>query len=248
MNARLARGARALGICLLGAAMWGCKSVDGVADKHAAAIRKRLEVMRAIGDDAAAHPPLEEDRLSAPSEGFALAYDYAGRNSMITYLEDLERPGELAPVYARIPRSDEIARCAALALHGTEPWDPDDPQRWHAAVDADEADARLSSCENVTYVFVVRAAAFVRPAVIAQESYDGGSIEADVLIYAARPSGDAPFERLGGLRVHAESGSSLSLYEGESATEALEKDLASRLIVAFSGALRGQDPESAVRL
>lgn len=226
---------RVAGLGLAAAVLTGCKSVEGVVEEHAAAIRPRIAVMRAIHEDAAARPPLDGDDVRAPAGGFTLAYDSGSpRNTTMAYLEDLERPGELADVYARIPRTDEFARCAALVEHQTEPWDPDAPARWNSTVLASTAEGVLRACERFVYVFVIRATEFVRPTPVKTDTFDGGRVRAEVLVYALEADGPAPFSRLGGFRVEAESSTTLSLYDGDEMIPHLESDLRGKLVVALS--------------
>lgn len=227
----------------------GCKSVEEVADAHARAIRERLDVIRAIHDDAAVRPPLTTNEIIAPERGFAFDYWVAsGRDTAIAYLEDLTRPGELAPVYARLPRTDEIARCAALVEHHTEAYDPGNTARWTWNVEPADAERYLTSCERSNYLIVVRVTDFVRPVQVKTDQFDGGRVEAEILVYALKGADGAPFQRLGGFRTFATSQPRVGYFGDLQRERQVEDDLRKQQVAMLSGGLTKAAPGTAVRL
>src|SRR5262249_19082968 len=82
--------------------------------QHATAVNAKLTQAEAVKNDAAKAPLLEKDEVPTRTDlVLALKSNPTARsNALVAYSEDLERPGELGPVYARLEGARFLPDCA----------------------------------------------------------------------------------------------------------------------------------------
>lgn len=246
-------------------AIAGCTSIEDVRDEHAYEMGELLRQLAAVRADMAARPVIDADAEPDTIDGTGLVFYRAPDpsdalfnrpppplgNIAIVYEDDLARPGEMTHIPVRVKADDFLPRCAALAQHGTLPWNPDAPKQWLTELDPEAVEETLVACTRITHVLVLRAAAYARPIPPTHIphplqfcdapddcKFEGGFIAVDVHLYAL-----APLVHRAAFRVEATSDEKVSAYESSSAPAGsaasyIELDFQAALPTALRSAIR----------
>jgi hypothetical protein len=254
------RRAHRLGIAFASWAVAGClTSIDAAVTEHKGAVTTSLGRVAQVAPALPGLAPLASDEVGPLGPPMKLAMD-AGpssrANAAVVYAEDLERLGELGPVYARIDGSTHPSDCAAFLEHRTYPWDPKKPERWTALLAGFEVESSFELCERLSYVLVVRTLELARasdlrvegtnpagprPELHADETtcgkaelrcvFDSGWLRGEVHVFQLEP-----FEHRGGFRFEAVNDDKLPW--PDAAASVLEKNLSIKVAKAIAEGVR----------
>lgn len=248
---------------------FGCTSVDGAVKKDGPKAKANLAKIAPLAADLATRAPVVRDEVAPPDTKVVFDASYPDEaTAALMYAEDLGALGELGNVYARVAGSKRISECASLLDHQTFPWDPQDTQRWNAAVDGFEVQSTLRTCGRIRTLFVLRTMDLVKPggarveptdagatsavpASSADEntcrpgnvrcSFQGGYVKIEVHVFSLEP-----FAHKGAFVIEAESSPSVKL-AGSRTDDALEADLGHAVGTAFSAAATRLVPGASVK-
>lgn len=165
------------------ALLTGCPSVDRALDQHGAAAKAPLAALLLAHEDLRTRAPVTADAV-APIEGGQIVLrgeDRSLANAAVLYDEDLEKPAELANVYARLEGSEAMPDCAAFLAHKTYAWDPARKAHWSDELFGPDVGKALDFCGRVRTLFVIRTLELVKP----------GNARMDTRIVATAPALDA---------------------------------------------------------
>lgn len=159
-------------LCLL-----GCESTGEVIVKQRPAVERQFAAVRSLGPRVKAVQP----QASPQSSTAPVVLERSGTaesNAAFVYAQDLDHPGEAAPVRLRTLDSVPLLRCGSLLAKGRLVDDPD--RQPSPSLTA----STLAACARLRYALVIREQEFTPPRLVLEtRHFVPGVYRADVLAF-----------------------------------------------------------------
>jgi hypothetical protein len=208
-----------LAACASTSALTACTTVGAVVKKDGPPAKATLDKLAKAKADLATRPLVTKDAVSLPPGDLRFSNIGTEGNVLVTYLEDLDVPGELGNVKGRLTGTALASECASLLEHETYPWDPGSPTNWDRSVLAHDVEKTLATCGRAKVALVIRTTEFVAPSSMGMDSrrpgpgLDGGFADAGARDAGAKPR-PTPSPSLAGKKVDAGADAALAALAG----------------------------------